>query len=268
MVSPRSPLVVMLALLMFSFASPVEAQLPGDAVSNGGFELAAEPARDPVCTVVGPGSINVFEPGNPLGLPWVTSVNLCHSSALKAAGWSSGTTVEVDDFDGDGDREAKFLKGPDDPSLGDHNMWQSYASLHQAYVANFSALSFQVESGVIAHPAKIILSLSDTPLAEPSPWVGISFMCQLTFSTAQLQPDANGTVMVDPTEGAFRSRYSTCDDEAANWTAADPAERREILDGLRIVQHSYWGWNRGPGDVVIDDVTMLGSRTVVEALLG
>lgn len=254
-------------LTVSAFPAGADETVSDDAVFNGGFEIAAHHVRPTVCEVFGEGDIRVFEPDNPADLPWVLSVNPCHSSSLKATSWSSGRTVDVDDFDNDGDRETRFIAGPNDPVLGNHNLWQAYPNPHQAYVANFTALEFDVESGSVPAGAVVRLSLSTTPLTNPTPWVGLFVECNLVFRSAQLQPDADGRVSVDPTEGSLSSAYVDCNDAAAAWQGASADERREILDGLRLVQHSYWNWNSGSEDVVIDNVSMVGSRTAAEALL-
>jgi hypothetical protein len=245
--------------------------LPVGPVLNGGFELAAYPARGPLCEVFGPTYINVFEPGNPLGLPWLASVSPCHAGAVKALGWSSGMTSDVGDFDADGDREVRFLPGVVDPQLGSHNLWQAYPNPHQAWVADFTELRFRVEGGAVPPGALVQVSLSETPLSDASPWVGIFIDCFLTFLNVASQVGAGGVVMLDPVEDAvFSPGWSGCDDEAAAFNApgATPADKLAVLSKLRFVQHSYWHFASGPAPVTIDDVEIVGARTVVESAAG
>lgn len=256
-------------MLVLPLGTAQEDTIPDDAVFNGGFEIAVDQARPAICEIFGEGYINLFQPGNPLGLPWLVSINPCHTGAFKAAQWSSGMTTEFGDFDGDGDREAKFLAGSTDPNLGaGHNLWQAYPNTQQAYTAGFASYELSVEGDVPANAA-ILLSLSTTPITSQTPWVGPFLECSLAFRGDLLTPDESGRIVIDPTYGVLSTRYVDCDGPAAAFNAAAPGsdERREILDGLRIVQNSFWSWNAGESDVVIDDVTMVGSRTAVESLL-
>lgn len=239
-----------------------------NAVLNGDFELAASQARVATCLLFGNGYINVFQPGNPYGLPWLAGISPCHQSTVTALQWSHGSGALYEDFDGDGDREAKILPGVPDAQVGNHNMWQSYASPHQAWSAGFDTYSFRVEGGAIPASASVIISLSTSPNTTPHPFVGPYYDCSLRFSGALLAPDADGLVTIDPTEGVFHSAYVACNGAAAAWAGADSEERREILSGLRMVQNSFWNFNTGAGEVVIDDVKILGAPTFAEAAAG
>ena len=238
------------------------------AIVNGEFELAAHHARAVTCPAFGDESVPVFDPDNEQGLPWLASVSPCHAGAVTALQWSHGSGVLFEDFDGDGDREAKILNGVHDPSVGSHNVWQSYASPQQAWTAGFDAFTFRVESGAVPANAAIVLSLSTTPVSNVSPWVGVYIECSLTLRVANFAKE-DGTWTADPTSGTFASRYVDCNDERAAWDAASSAEeRRAVLAKLRIVQTSFWSFNAGSAPVVLDGVEILGAPTAVEAAAG
>lgn len=240
-------------------------------VINGEFELAAHPARPAVCTVFGPGYVNVFEPGNALGLPWLASVSPCQSGAVKAVGWSSGAVADFGDFDEDGDREARFTPGVVDPVVGSsHNLWQAYPNPHQAWVADFESLQFRVEAGSVPPGALVQISLSETPLSDATPWVLLFIDCFLTFPDVADHVDANGNVVLDPlTDAQFSPAWAGCNDEAAvfNEPGATPEEKRNVLSKLRLVQHSYWGFETGAAPVILDGVELTNAHTVVESLV-
>lgn len=236
-----------------------------DPVVNGEFEVAAEALRPHACAATGPG-IKVAPDGT--GLPWLTTVDGCHGSAFTAAHWSHGSNVVFEDVDGDGDREARTVPGPLDPQVGSHTMWQAYPSPHQAFAGDFDHLAFRVEGGAIPSGARIVLSFSNTPVGDQTPWVGLFITCSLTLAPSALGADADGVVRVSPLEGTFRSTFADCDDQAAAWNAAaaDADDRRAVLSGLRLVQHSYWGFSASA--VVLDGVSIVGARTFAEAAAG
>lgn len=184
-----------------------------------------------------------------------------------AVGWSFDLSpgVEWGDFDGDGDREAKFPTG-----VGSgHNMWQSYASSNQAFTADFDAFEFTIENGAVPQGA-VVLSLSMTPLAAQSADVPYYFECQITFSVTQIRDSVgvDGRVSMDPADATFRSRNAACNELDAQWDSATNAERHVILGQLRVVQLSFWNFNRGPTDTIVDEVAMTWSRSAVEAAAG
>jgi hypothetical protein len=257
---------IALLLLPTVLALNIEPVAP---VLNGEFELGAFPLKEAMCLVFGDAVINVFEPGNPAGLPWLAAVKPCEAGAVKALGWTSSELVQFSDREGDGDREAVIANGPPDAALGNHNMWQSYLDPQQVYTGAFDALSFRVESGAIPAGASVIVSFSSVPFSDVAPWVVIYVDCALRFPASQLVPDASGVVRLDPTDGVFTSYWTGCDDELAAWNAATAEEgKRAVLDELRLVQHSYWNFNTGTAPVVLDGVAIEGARTIVEHAAG
>lgn len=266
----RTVIAIAASLLLFA---PLAQGLDAPSVSavfNGGFDLGLFPAQQAACLVFGDSAINVFQPGNPLDLPWLVSVTPCQAGAVKALGWSSSSLVQFPLREGDlVDHEARFANGPDDPALGSHNLWQAYPNPHQAFTGNFDALTFRVEAGQIPADAFVMISLSETPLSDVTPWVGLYVDCYLYFPASLLVPDANGVVRVSPADAYFGSYWEGCADELAAWNGASTeAGKRAVLDKLRIVQHSYWAFNHGSAPVVLDDIDLAGSRTVVQAAAG
>ena len=254
---------LVLAVAALTIAPLALARGEVDPVFNGGFELAAEPARPVSCAATGPDGVKVAPDGS--GLPWVTTVDGCEGSAFTAAQWSHGSNVAFEDVDGDGDREARTVPGPLDPDTGTHTMWQAFASPHQAFAGDFDHLAFRVESGSVPTGAAVVVSFSNTPVGDQTPWVGIFITCSLSLPRATLAPDADGVVRVSPLEGRFRSTFEDCDDQAAAWNAAGATEeeRAAILAGLRMVQLSFWGFSSS--EVVLDDVGIVGAQTFAEA---
>jgi hypothetical protein len=171
-----------------------------------------------------------------------------------------------------------------DTSASNHNLWQAWPSPFQAYTGDFDALTFQVKAGTLENidPAnggqgRVVLSFSATPLQQQSPWVLLFLDCDLTFTQHQIFQAAQaveGTtrdyfVTLDPTEGVLRSRFDpSCLEAEQAWDAADPGsdDRREILGKLRMVQLSFWNYNRGPGPVVLDHVSIQGASTFAEQI--
>lgn len=179
----------------------------------------------------------------------VAWLNPRHQASNPALAWSAtpveeGGSTSFEDGDGDGDREAVVLA---DPARENHNMWQSWLSTNQAFTANFETFEFDVEAGTIADNARVVLSLSATPLAVQSPWVGLWLDCQLRFSADQLEASLSGDrVVADPLEASFSAAGSgdDCDDLEEAWDAAESEEdKREILGQLRIGQLSFWSFN-------------------------
>lgn len=241
------------AFLVAALAGSTVRAAPVGPVVNGEFELFA-PGKDVSCAAFGDTSVQVLPPPG----PWIISVAPCEQGIFKAAQWSSSGVTQFGDWNGDGDREAS-IDGtrPVDPSIGKaHNFWQAFPNPQQAYTADFEALRFRVEDGSIPAGAMVQISLSRTPLEEPSPWVGIYLECSLTFP---MTAGATGPVSADPLSATFASSYSDCDGTAAAYAAADAAGKRAILGRLRIVQLSFWGFQTG-APVLLDGVELAGAK--------
>lgn len=266
----KSLLAAALALVLAALPANAVDAPPVAPVVNGEFELAAGAAQPVMCTLFGSGYVNVFEPGNPFGLPWLVALSPCNQGAVKAAHWSGGAVTQYGDWDSDGDREAKVQVGVTDSVIGEsHNFWQAYPSPHQAWVADFDALRFRLEGGTIPPGALVQFSLSSVPLSDASPFVVLFIDCFLTLPSSLFADDGTGQITVNPADGAFSAAWPGCDDEKALWdAAADEAARRAVLAKLRIVQHSYWNFQSGSADVFLDGIELTGSRSVAEALAG
>ncbi len=208
----------------------------------------------------------------------VAWINPSHQASNPALAWSAtpvdeGGSVWFGDNDDDGDREAVVLA---DDSLQNHNMWQSWLSSNQAFTANFQTFEFDVEAGAIADNAAVILSLSATPMAVQSPWVGLWLDCQLRFSADQLQDsldDDQDRVVASPLEATFTSRHADCDDLETAWKDTETEEeKREVLGQLRIGQLSFWSFNHAEQDeacscaIQIDNVAITHATSVPEEI--
>lgn len=261
----RSIAILVPTILVVASIPALGAPLVEDsAVVNGDFELAAFQARPAACLLFGDGYVNVFQPGNPYGLPWLFAISPCHSSYVTALGWSHGAGAVYDDFDGDEDREAKILPGMVDPQTGSHNMWQAYTAPHQAWMAGES-YEFRVEQGTIPAGAATILYLSKSPHTTPNAFMFVQIECGLVLPSTLMTPDADGLVHMHTTDGDLVPVLPSCNGLAAEWPGATHERRHEILDGLRLVQNSFVNFNAGTEAVVIDDVAMYGAETVAEA---
>lgn len=199
---------------------------------------------------------------------WLNPVRTAGDDALQ---WSQQNAAFAD-HDGDGDREALIPHGG--PG---HNLWQSIAQPFQGFTPNAEAFEFDLEAGGIASNAKVVLSMSATPMEAQSPWVGVYFDCQLTLGSSQLTDGLDdGHVSVDPTDGQFRSRSADCDQAKADWDTAkedgDEDALRDVLGRLRIGQMSFWGFQQAAEDPActcaaqIDNVSLTEATTVAEEI--
>lgn len=236
-----------------------QAKLAGGDAAGAAGQIAADPSGEAVF-FAGYGHC-VWSNADGKDVAWIKP------TALKPAlQWSHdlNPAAEWGDFDTplDGDREVRVLP---DVTKSSHNFWQAWPNPHQAWSANFAALEFDVESGVIPPSALVAISLSATPLQDQTPWVLIFIDCTLTFPATLLVPDASGHVAVDPAVAQFTAAWSGCDEAVADWTAAStPSEKHDVLGRLRPVQLSFWSFNAGSGIVVVDNVALAGATTVAE----
>lgn len=203
----------------------------------------------------------VFSGEEGYDLAWINPVNTLSDDAIH---WSDQGGTEFGDRDGDGDREAAVISGG-----AHHNFWQAWPSPFQAFTGNFDALEFDVEAGSIASSAAVILSFSATPLEAQSPWVGAFIDCQLRFSGSSMDA-SSGHVSVDPVEAVFSPSSPDCDAAKAEWDSGDDATKRQVLGRLRIIQLSFWGFERAAEDttcecaVQIDNVSLSHATSVAE----
>lgn len=187
---------------------------------------------------------------------WCNPAQLAGDEAIH---WSGHEDDVVADLDGDGDREIQIAKGS-----GHHNIWQAWNSPHQAYTGDFEALAFAVEDGQVADNARVVISMSATPLQTQSPWVGLYYDCQLSFSADQFQ---TGTNSIAPTEGSLSSASPDCEDAVEAWNEGDDEDKAEVLGRLRIGQLSFWGFENvdtEDDEIVLDDISLAGATLAVE----
>lgn len=220
----------------------------------------------------------VYEPDSKgVDVAWINPVERGQQPAMWSTHPYFPSTEFGFNFDGDPfDREAKFLPLDPDEPMNTHNLWQSYVSQPGVYTANFDQLEFHVEAGEIPHSATVRLSLSGTPMDGQSPYVAGYQDCILTFTAEMFDPAGNGEVAVDPLDANLRNdpgdatEYCETAVDTFNDEEASEEERRDALGRLRIVQISFWDFNveQGETPVVVDDVAMPGSSTVVEEAAG
>lgn len=207
----------------------------------------------------------VFSQEEGYDVVWFNPVETAREDAVH---WSQadGNTQFAADFDDDEfDREVKIGANA---SASGHNLWQAWPSPHQAYSGSFDDLTFRVEDGEIPSSASVKVSLSATPSETVHQYVLLWLDCDLTFTAEQLTSSKVGdTVQADPADAIFRSRDDSCDAAKQAWDgASSDEERRDVLGRLRIVQLSFWGFNRGSQDVVLDGVGLEGTTTPAEEI--
>ncbi len=206
------------------------------------------------------------------GVAWV---NLVDAAQKPAVAWShepEQSPTVFGDNDGDMDREATILA---DGSLKGHNMWQSYASAHEAFTGDFEAFELDVEAGELRDGGLVQISMSPAPLREVSDHV-VSPDCRLNIHGSLMEANmVDGHVSVDPVDAQYvvPKGYEGCP-TVDEWNAADDDGKRDILSQLKIVQMSFWGFNAGvPEDpdcgcaVQIDNVSISNPASLVEAAL-
>lgn len=194
----------------------------------------------------------------------VADVNAWRKLSSGAPTWSRDSGVEIVDADGDGDREAVI---PTRAVDFNHDLWQSWASPQQAWSLDFDAFAFTVESGAIPSSANNQIGFSLTPSYAQHPYVGIFWEGAVHFTSADMRPDANGRVTMDPVrDGSIicPSGYTPCLEFRAAYAAADDAGKHTLLGQARIVQTSFWAFNNLAGPVAIDDIAFEGAKLAVE----
>lgn len=161
------------------------------------------------------------------------------------------------------DREVKLLA---DDTLAHHNLWQWFGSKHQAFTPNADALTMDVETGDVSGQVKLILT--NVPVNQDSE--DYYQPCSLTFTQSQLANamDADGHIAADPTNAQFTARETSCDGLEAQWDGGDEETRRDVLSQTRITQFSFWGWENGNEDTVLDNVQLSGASTAAQAAAG
>lgn len=198
-------------------------------------------------------------------IAWINPVRLAGDDAVH---WSGHDDDKVADVDGDGDREIAI---PAD--AGHHNFWQAWPSPFQAFTGNFEALEFDVEDGSVSDNTLVQVSFSATPMDNQTTELVLFRDCAINFpgTLINANTDSEGHVAVPPTEAGFTSTGDEhCEDLAAAWQDADDEERRDILGRLRVVQLSFWGFERAPEDagcgctVQLDNIALSHATTVAE----
>lgn len=193
--------------------------------------------------------------------PWAMSQDM-------ALAWSNDAGTRYFDLDGDGDTEAVI---PTQRVEHSHTMWQSGATLAQAFSLDFDAFEWTLEAGAIPGGANNQIGFSLTPSYMQHPFVGVFWEGALLFRATDMQPDENGRVSMDPVrdgEIACPGGYPPCDAFRAEFVAAqaanDEAAARALLGQARIAQTSFWSFNNPAGLVAIDDVAFVGAKTMAE----
>lgn len=199
---------------------------------------------------------------------WLNPAEKAKDDAVQ---WSEHPDTSPTDFlnnDDDEDREAVIEA---DPSASGHNMWQAYPNAHEAFTGDFAAFEFDVEAGQINPGALVQISMNPSPLSEQSART-FEPDCRLSFSGDLLLDNLEGDhVSVDPTEARYSSHYDGCPSEQT-WEDADDEGRRTILGQLRIVQLSFWSFNRGVSEnpecgcaIQIDNVSITNPASLAES---
>lgn len=200
---------------------------------------------------------------------WLNPVEKTKDSAAQWSTQPDTSPTTFGDNDGDGDREATISSGG-----AGHNMWQAYPNAHEAFTGDFAAFELDVEAGEINPGALVQISMSPNPLDEQSDRT-FEADCRLSFSGSLLlaNMDSDGHVSVDPIDASYSSHYDGCP-SVQDWEDADDDEKRAILGQLRIVQMSFWSFNRGvtedPGcgcTIQIDNVSITNPASLAESAL-
>ena len=165
-------------------------------------------------------------------------------------------------IDGDADSEA-YVRG--DFSASSHNFWQSTLPPLQVFSPDFDAFAFTIERGTVAPSANIQIGFSTAPGYDANPFVGAFWDGAVMFRADDIaaNTDASGRVTLDPVADGeiVCPAYEPCTRFKADFEAADDTNRSALLDQLRVIQMSFWNFNRQAGFIVIDDVEVIGADT-------
>ena len=196
----------------------------------------------------------------------LAQINPARKIMSGGASWSSDPGTTYRDFSGDGDIEAIIPVQPEEHS---HNLWQSTATTTIAWSADFDAFRFVLESGTIPPPANIQLGLALTPSYQQSPWLAGFWEGAVLFRSNDLVPSGDGTVSVHPIDQGeiiCPAGYTPCLAFKADYDAADVAGKHTLLGQVRIVQTSFWSFHNAGGPVVLDNVAIVGGKTMAETV--
>lgn len=180
------------------------------------------------------------------------------------AGYRSNAWFGDHDDGGLGDREAVVEANTSAPN---HNFWQSTVTGGQMISGDFDAFAWTIEHGTIAPSANNQLGFSLSPLYAQHPYVGIFWEGAITFRADDMVPDADGRVRMDPIkdgEITCPGGYQPCLDFKTEYDGAgafgDEDAQRDLLGKLRLVQISFWNFNRqAAGSIVVDNVAIEGA---------
>lgn len=173
-----------------------------------------------------------------------------------AAGWNVYPLhgVAFGDFDGTGDREARF----ESPSSV---LYQNYGatSTHMVVpMGTVQSISFRLEEGAPAGMVRLLLDSFPTESATDYPLFFYNYQLVLPAFAWQR---SGSLVTIDPARGVLlgpsASSYAVADaddhPDASRWSSATDEERREILMQLRAIQLGFQSFDAG---AVIDDVRL------------
>lgn len=216
--------------------------------------LAGQPARAiPVNPILNPG-FELYADIIPAGQPG--DRQYFDEAIWWAEGFGSNATFPET---APGDRAAVV---PADPSASNHNFWQSTLPPLQAPTLDFDAFEFDVEGGTISPEANNQIGFSLTPLYAQHPWIGIYWEGAVLFRADDMVPDAQGRVSMNPVAHGeiICPDWDPCRQFKGAYDAASTAGKHALLQQARVVQVSFWNFNRqASGFVAIDDVAIVDS---------
>jgi hypothetical protein len=186
--------------------------------------------------------------------------------------WSEGygSPARFENLAGDPnpDREA-IIPPVSGDGISDHDFWQAALPPLPLVSLDFDALAFTLEAGTIPAPAEIQVGFELSP-DRADPYAGVYWEGALRFTAAAMHPDERGRIRLAPATdasvicplGADGREWGPCvrfRGEFDPTTPGSPA-RRAVLSHARIVQLSFWSFNRGGDTVALDDVAIDGPR--------